>query len=268
MKVSLLIATYNWPEALLLVLESVKNQSVLPNEIIIADDGSNNETRQVIENFRTTTVIELHHIWQEDIGFRLAEIRNKAIVKSQFEYIIQIDGDVILHKDYIKDHIYYAAKNTFITGPRVLLLKETTQFALTSKITKFNPFTRNIKNRFNAIHAPLINQLIRPKKTPVEKLIFKVRGCNMSFWRQDLLDINGYEEDFKTWGREDSDLSARLIKKGVALRKLRLAGIQYHLNHNEQEKNNIEQNNAILDKNKKATSFWCENGISKQNEIL
>lgn len=61
----------------------------------------------------------------------------------------------------------------------------------------------------------------------------------MSFWRQDLLDVNGYEEDFKTWGREDSELAARLIKKGIALRKLRLAGIQYHLDHNEQDKNNI-----------------------------
>jgi glycosyltransferase involved in cell wall biosynthesis len=268
MKVSLLIATYNWPEALLLVLESVQNQSVLPNEIIIADDGSKNETRQLIDNFKTTTAIELHHIWQEDIGFRLAKIRNKAIAKAQFEYVIQIDGDIILHKDYIKDHINYAAKNTFITGPRVLLSKEATQLALTNKITTFSPFTKNIKNRFNAVHFPLINQFIRPKKAPIEKLIFKVRGCNMSFWRQDLLDVNGYEEDFKTWGREDSELAARLIKKGVALRKLRLAGIQYHLDHNEQDKNNIEQNNAILEKNKATTSFWCENGISKQKVIL
>ena len=83
MKVSLLIATYNWPEALSLVLESVQNQFVLPNEIIIADDGSKDETRQLIENFKRKTTIELHHIWQEDKGFRLAEIRNKAIAKAQ-----------------------------------------------------------------------------------------------------------------------------------------------------------------------------------------
>lgn len=268
MKVSLVIATYNWSEALLMVLKSVENQSVLPNEIIIADDGSKNETRQLVDSFKKATAIELCHIWQEDIGFRLAKIRNKAIKKAQFEYIIQIDGDVILHKDYIKDHIKYAKKNTFITGPRVLLSNEATQLTLVNKITVFSPFTKNIKNRFNAVHFPIINQFIRPKKAPLEKLIFKVRGCNMSFWRQDLVDVNGYEEDFKTWGREDSELAARLIKKGVGLRKLRFAGIQYHLDHNEQDKNNIELNNAILDKNNATSSFWCENGIYKQKVIL
>lgn len=268
MKVSLLIATYNWPDALLLVLESVKNQSVLPNEIIIADDGSKNETRQLIDNFKATTAITTHHIWQEDNGFRLAKIRNKAIEKAQFEYIIQIDGDIILHKDYIKDHINYAKKNTFVTGPRVLLSKEATLLALTNKITAFSPFTKNIKNRFNAVHFPIVNQFISPKKAPLEKIIFKVRGCNMSFWRQDLLDVNGYEEDFETWGREDSELAARLIKKGVRLSKLRLAGIQYHLDHNEQDKNNIELNNSILAKNNATSSFWCENGITKSTILF
>lgn len=266
MKVSLLIATYNWPEALSLVLESVQNQSVLPNEIIIADDGSKDETRQLIENFKRKTTIELHHIWQEDKGFRLAEIRNKAIAKAQYDYIIQIDGDIILHKDYIKDHLHFAKKNTSITGPRVLLSKKATQLALTNKITTFSPFTKNIKNRFNALHVPFINHFLKPKTAPIEKLIFKVRGCNMSFWREDLLEVNGYEENFKTWGREDSELVARLLKKGVGLRKLRLAGIQYHLDHNEQDKNNIELNNAILEKNSATTSFWCENGIFKQKE--
>jgi glycosyltransferase involved in cell wall biosynthesis len=264
MKVSLLIATYNWPDALFLVLESVKSQSILPNEIIIADDGSKNETQLLINNFKATTAITTHHIWHEDAGFRLAKIRNSAIVQAQFDYIIQIDGDIILHKDYIKDHINLAKKNTFITGPRVLLSKETTELALENNITTFNPFTKNIKNRLNAMHFPFVNKFIKSKNDPLKKLIFKVRGCNMSFWRKDLLDVNGYEEDFETWGREDSELAARLIKKGVGLRKLRLAGIQYHLDHNEQDKNNIELNNAILDKNNKTSSFWCENGIIKR----
>ena len=265
MKVSLLIATYNWPEALSLVLESVQKQTVLPNEIIIADDGSTEETRDLIERFKQRSTIELHHVWQEDNGFRLAKIRNKAIAKAQFEYIIQIDGDIILHKDYIKDHISSAEKNTFITGPRVLLSKETTQLALKNKTIIFNPFSKNIKNRLNAVHLPFVNRFMGSKTSPLEKLIFKVRGCNMSFWRKDLLEVNGYDEQFNTWGREDSELASRLIKKGVGLRKLRLAGIQYHLDHNEQDKNNIELNNAILEKNSATTSFWCENGVSKLN---
>src|SRR6478609_6191635 len=124
MKVSLLIATYNWPEALNLVLKSVLRQSILPNEIIIADDGSSKETETLIESFKTRTDIPILHIWHEDKGFRLAEIRNKAIMASQFEYIIQIDGDIILHSNYIENHIRFAKKNCFMTGPRVLLQKE------------------------------------------------------------------------------------------------------------------------------------------------
>jgi hypothetical protein len=264
MKVSLIIATYNWPEALLLVLESIKNQSILPNEIIIADDGSKDETRKLIEDFKKTTTLQVNHIWQEDKGFRLSKIRNKAILEAQFEYIIQIDGDIILHPNYIKDHLTHSKKNTFISGPRVLLSKSATQIALTNKIIKFSPLTKNVKNRLNAVHFPLVNRLIKPETTPIDKLIFKVRGCNMSFWRTDLIEVNGYEEDFKTWGREDSELASRLIKKGVGLKKLRLAGIQYHLNHNEQDKNNIELNNIILNNNNAASSYWCENGIIKK----
>lgn len=266
--VSLLISTYNWPEALSLVLKSTLVQTVLPNEIIIADDGSQKETRELIKEFKKRASIELHHVWHEDNGFRLAEIRNKAILKAKYEYIIQIDGDIILHKDYIKDHLKYALKNTFITGPRVLLSNEITQQSLKTKNISFNPFSKKIKNRFNAVHFPFLNRFINPKDTPFENLIFKVRGCNMSFWRQDLLDVNGYEENFKTWGREDSELAARLFKKGLSLRKLRFAGIQYHLDHNEQDKNNIDLNNAILEKNKSKTSFWCKNGIIKSTPLI
>lgn len=264
MTVSLIIATYNWPEALSLVLESVKKQSVLPNEIIIADDGSGDETRKLINNFIQKSTLTIHHIWQEDNGFQLAKIRNKAIAKANYDYIIQIDGDIILHKDYIKDHIKFATKKSFITGPRVLLSGESTQLALKNKTINFNPFSKKIKNRFNAVHLPFINQFMKSETTPLEKLIFKVRGCNMSFWRKDLLEINGYDEQFMTWGREDSELASRLIKKGIGLRKLRMAGIQYHLDHNEQDKNSIKHNNEILAKTNATTAFWCKNGILKQ----
>ncbi|WP_144892717.1 glycosyltransferase family 2 protein [Flavobacterium tiangeerense] len=266
MTVSLIIATYNWPEALLLVLKSIEKQSVLPNEILIADDGSREETKNLISAFSKNSRLNVIHIWHEDQGFRLAKIRNKAIANAKFEYIIQVDGDVILHKNYIKDHVTNAKKNSFLTGPRVLLSKETTIKTLKNETIFFNPFSKKIKNRFNAVYFPLVNYFIDSKTEPIEKLIFKVRGCNMSFWRNDLLEVNGYDEQFTTWGREDSEIASRLIKKGVGLKKLRLAGIQYHLHHNEQDKNNIGQNNAILDKNKSTSSFWCENGIVKENK--
>ena len=99
MKTALLIPTYNWPEALELVLKSALLQTRLPNEIIIADDGSNDKTKSLIEQFNQKSKISIHHIWQEDDGFRKSKILNKAIATATADYIIQVDGDCILHKN-------------------------------------------------------------------------------------------------------------------------------------------------------------------------
>ena len=99
---SLILATYNWKEALELVLMSVMRQSVKPFEVIIADDGSREDTKALIDEYRKKFDIPLIHVWHEDKGFRLSEIRNKAIKQARGNYIIQIDGDTILHKDFVK----------------------------------------------------------------------------------------------------------------------------------------------------------------------
>ena len=94
-KSSLIISTYNWPEALRLCLLSVLGQSVLPDEVIIADDGSTGQTADVVEAMRPLFPVKLIHVWQEDNGFQLSKIRNKAIAMSSCDYIIQVDGDLI-----------------------------------------------------------------------------------------------------------------------------------------------------------------------------
>src|SRR5690606_15413403 len=116
---SLLISTYNWPQALDCCLNSILDQTVLPNEIIIADDGSKEETKDIIELWREKLKIPLIHVWHPDDGFRLSEIRNKAIIKANFPYIIQVDGDVIMGPKFIEDHLSSATPKTFLCGSRV-----------------------------------------------------------------------------------------------------------------------------------------------------
>ena len=101
---SLIVATYNWPEALNLCLLSIKNQKVLPAEVIIADDGSGQQTRLLIEKFQSDFPVPLIHVWHEDLGFRKSIVLNMAIKKASGEYIVQVDGDVILDQNFINDH--------------------------------------------------------------------------------------------------------------------------------------------------------------------
>ena len=105
MKLTLIITTYNWPESLLLVLKSIEFQTILPDEVIIADDGSTRETYDLINNFKKKSNLKILHSWQEDIGFRAARSRNNAIHISSGEYIVLIDGDSVLHPQFIKDHL-------------------------------------------------------------------------------------------------------------------------------------------------------------------
>ena len=263
MKVSLIIATYNWVEALNLVLKSIEKQSVFPDEIIIADDGSKEPTRELINIWKEKSKVPIVHIWHEDKGFRLSEIRNKAIAQSKYEYIIQVDGDVVLHKDFVKDHKRFAQENCFITGSRTLLSPEITKEAFRKEKINFGVFTKGIKNRFNALRFPLFNCFSKPENSPMEKMTTRIRGCNMSFWKQDLLDVNGYDEDFVGWGREDSDIVIRLIKKGCYRKKIKLAALQFHLYHKENSKDNLEANHKLMERALSDDSYFVKNGIVK-----
>ena len=115
---SLVICTYNWPQALELVLMSVKRQTHLPEEVIIADDGSREETSQLIKRFQKDFPTKLLHVWHEDIGFRRTVILNKAIAKATGDYIISIDGDIITEKHFIEDHLYLSEPGVFVYGKR------------------------------------------------------------------------------------------------------------------------------------------------------
>ena len=257
MNCSLIVCTYNWPEALKLVLSSATFQSITPNEIIVADDGSDESTAKVIEEFAKKTSIPIIHSWQEDVGCRIPHSRNRAIAKSNFEYIIMIDGDTVLHGDFVKDHKRFARKKVYIQGSRVLL-----QSNLTTNILRNNEFKKPLfflkdsKNKINMLRIPFISKLMSSVKS---QNINRIRGCNYSIFKEDILEVNGFNEEITTWGREDSEFVQRLFNNGVKKQHLKFSAIQYHLYHEERTHNSINDNflkNAIL-KNSK----WCQSGI-------
>jgi len=262
MKLTLIITTYNWPESLLLVIESIKLQTILPDEVIIADDGSTKETRDLINNFKKDSDLNIIHSWQEDMGFRASRSRNNAIFKSSGDYIILIDGDVILHTNFVQDHIANAEPQYFIQGSRVLLSEKQTKKALAEKIVNFPFFSSEFKNRKNSIHSKLLSKFFSSKKNHLQG----VKSCNMAFYRKDCININGFNNDFEGWGREDSEFVVRLINSGVKRKSLRFNAIQFHLWHNENSRISLERNDAILDDTINNRIKRCDNGINSIEE--
>ncbi len=258
--VSVIIPTYNWPEALNLCLQSVLTQSVLPDEIIIADDGSKQDTCHLINNIKDKSTVPIIHVWQEDNGFRLAQIRNKAIAKSSKDYIIQIDGDVILHKDFIKDHIRFARKGSFVSGSRVIIGKELATQIISSQSTNVSIFTKGTRSKLNGIHIPAFSFIQEKYK---RNDILYVRGCNMAFWREDLLKVNGYNEEMTGWGREDNELACRLTNAGIKKRIIKFAGIVFHIYHHIRSRTSLNKNDEILQQTIQSKSTWCTNGINQ-----
>ncbi len=259
MKVALVIATYNWPSALACCLSSLLLQSKMPDEVIIADDGSTEETKLLIEQFTDLHKIKLVHVWHEDTGFKLAHIRNKAIAKAQSDYIIQIDGDIIMHADFVRDHVNNAERNRYLKGSRVLMNEECSAHYLYHKKEQPSFLSSGIVNRLNAVHISFFQKLFFKKITNP----FKIRGCNMSFWRSDFIDVNGYNEDISGWGREDSELVMRFINSTIFGKTLKFGGIAFHIYHKENSKSDLISNDKILEETISNKVTRCKNGIDK-----
>lgn len=257
MTVSLIITTYNWPQALALVLKSAMQQTVLPNEIVIADDGSASETSELIESMAKESTIPIYHARQPDEGFRAASARNGAIRQASGEYLILIDGDMILHPYFIEDHLSCAKRDTFVQGSRVLLQREKTKEVLKRKIYHFSFFEKGLENRKNAIHSNLLYRLFSKKRDTIKG----IKTCNFALYKDDAYKVNGFNEEFVGWGREDSEFAVRLMNTGVKRRDVKFHAIAYHLYHPENTRKSLPDNDKRLHEAIELKIPWCEKGL-------
>lgn len=264
MKISLIITTFNWKEALELSILSVFQQIHFPTEIIVADDGSDSDTRLLIESLQQLSPVPIIHSWQKNKGFRLSRSRNKAINIAKGDYIILIDGDIVIEKNFIADHLEAAKKGYFIQGSRVLINDKSTVIALEQK--ELCPCLNDpgVENRKNCIRSNLLSKLFSfsSKRLP------GIKTCNFAFWRKHAEIVNGFNEDFVGWGREDSEFTARMLHSGIRRQNLKFKALAYHLYHKNNSRNHLEENDIILANTIKNKLTWCENGLNlhKKNE--
>jgi glycosyltransferase involved in cell wall biosynthesis len=249
--ISLVVSTYNRPDALGACLRSLSRQTDHNFEIVVADDGSGPQTRELIERRKPDAGVPLHHVWQEDRGFRLAEIRNRAIVASKGRYLVFLDGDCIALPDFVAAHRALAESGHFVAGNRVLVLQDLTEEILAKNLEpEAWPLSswavlrwRRETNRL----LPLLSLPLGPLRKLRARRWQGARGGNFAFFRADLDKVDGFETSFVGWGLEDSDIVIRMTRAGVKRKDGRFATGVLHLWHKEADRSQFAAHRAKLD---------------------
>jgi glycosyltransferase involved in cell wall biosynthesis len=242
---------------------SVQAQSLLPSEIIIADDGSSGETAELIKDFKKKSPVVIKHIWHPDEGFQLSAIRNKGIAACTQPYIVQVDGDLILHRHFIADHLQFQKKDFFVTGSRVLLSAPTSTGLIENESLDVAKYATGNHNFFNKFRNGLLRDLLATRYKIKGRHEYYVKGCNMAFWKKNLLAVNGYNESFVGWGKEDSELAIRLINAGTKKLFLKMGGISYHLHHKEASRESEATNVSFMNESIQQKRKWADRGLSQ-----
>jgi glycosyltransferase involved in cell wall biosynthesis len=241
---SLVITTYNWPQALALVLDSVRAQQVLPGEVVVADDGSRDDTRQLLERAARDFPVPLRHCWQEDAGFRAARSRNRAIAAARGDYVLLLDGDMVLHARFVADHGDAARAGGYVQGSRVLTSPTFAERMLAGARPTVTWRSPGIERRRNALRLPWLSRWYQQRSTTLTPT--RIKTCNQGWWRSDLLALNGFDERYEGWGREDEDLAVRAGHAGLVCRQMRFAGLAFHLHHRERHQDGASPNDGLL----------------------
>jgi GT2 family glycosyltransferase len=232
---SIVVLTYNRADALIPVLSALARQCDSRHEVVIADDGSN---EQVVEFLRSQLPVfkcAVKHIWHPDRGFTASRARNLGAMASVGEYLVFLDGDCIPNLNFIKAHGALAQRDCFVNGNRVLLSERLTAKVTAGEVsmadvTLSDWLAWRIKGDINKL-AHLVYWPGAPGRLETQFRWKQIRSCNFAVWRNDFLEINGFDESFEGWGHEDADLVLRLHHLGLVRKNGFFSTEVYHLWH-------------------------------------
>ncbi len=268
--ISVIVSTYNRDDALDVVLRALSRQTDRNFEIVVADDGSGPATARVVRDWAAKKIIPIKHVWHEDRGFRLSEIRNRGIRASAGAYIIFLDGDCIARRDFIAAHRRLAEPGWFVTGTRILLSADLTDRilhqGLEPELWGFASWLVHRSRRHLNRFAPLLELRLGVMRKLSARRWRGARGSNMAFWRADLEKVDGFDSTFNGWGREDSDIFIRLIRAGVRRKDGRFASGVLHLWHPEADRSHLAENDRQLDEVLHSSRIKARRGLSFAGE--
>lgn len=235
MQLSVLLSTYNSADLLEKVLVGYQRQRILDFELLVADDGSGTETRELIERMRGEVSYDLRHVWHEDRGFRKCRILNRAIEEASGDYLVLSDGDCIPWSSFLTVHREHARPRLFLSGGYHRMSRQLSESVTCADVAKgriedlgwlrARGLDRSWRSRRLAAGgaAAAALDLLTPTRP-------SWNGHNASGWKTDLLEVNGFDERMG-WGGEDRELGERLVNLGVRGRQIRHRAILMHLCH-------------------------------------
>jgi len=266
---SVIITTYNQPEWLRKTLWGFELQTEKRFEVLVADDGSGDETNQVIEEFKSRGLLNIIHVWHPDNGFQKCQILNKAILQTNSDYLIFTDGDCIPRNDFVEVHIKNARQGMFLSGGYLKLVKSVSDMISNNDVKEGVPFNYSwlLKNG-----QPFTYKFLKLTQKPfLKKLLNTItttkptwNGHNASGWKDDIIAVNGYNEDMQ-YGGLDRELGERLMNYGIKGKQIRYSAVCLHLDHPRpyRTKSTWDKNYQIRKEVKKKKLKWTKNGIDK-----
>ena len=268
MHIALIVTTYNLPEVLVAVLEGCLVQTDANFELIVADDGSTHETAVLVAGYAARAPFAIRHVWQEDLGFRAAAIRNRALAATKADYIVFIDGDCVPPPDFVASHRKLSERGWFLSGNRLMLTQAFTEKVLRDNLPIHLWKTRDWLQAWRRGQIERLLPLLRlPNVGWMRKLLPRrwqgAKTCNLSAWREDLLRVNGLDESYSGWGLEDSDLVIRLLRAGIFNKSARFSVPVLHLWHRENDRSRLNENRQRLQEVLHATHFRATVGMDQ-----
>lgn len=258
-RITVVVSTYNRPDTLAMVLDGFLGQSVLPHEVIVADDGSASPTRTMLDSWiRAHLGLRVRHLWHPDDGFRKTIILNEAVLESTGDYLVFTDGDCVPHPRFVEDHGALAEPGHWVQGRRC--------FVCEAWVGRFRPGQTSVLGwmLLGRIHGAAKGLRLPVPWVRRDQAQRGIIGCNMAAWREDVVSINGFDEAYTGWGiGEDSDLGTRLYHLGRHRKFVYGRAVTYHLDHPPAPKDHVQ---ASLDRLRRTIASGrprCEQGLDR-----
>ncbi len=259
MRLSVVVLTSQRPDALHLVLKGLARQRVLPLEVIVSEDGASPATRACVERARGLLSVPIGHVSQEHRGPRMSRARNRGVALTRGDYVVFLDGDMVPGRHFVADHRDFARPGSFVQGSRVLAPAALTRELLARERVDVPFLARGLGRRRHLLRIPPLRDLWgRPHRRRDG-----AKSCNLAFWRDDLVRLNGFNEGMEGWGLEDAEIVQRAFHLGLWRRDLRMGAAAVHLWHPPHELGDDNPNWAVIRDVEARRLIRCERGLSE-----